>query len=235
MLALKGVENKLQEQYNNKKYFTINNQGSSEQTIQKSRFIGYAKRVESEIEAQKFIQQIKKTHYDARHNCFAYLIGENSKIQKANDDGEPGGTAGIPILEVIKMKELKNTVIVVSRYFGGIKLGAGGLIRAYSSTASQTVDKVGILERKLVQEYSVKIDYSNLGKIQNSITDKDSKFFIDDIIFQDIVILNILVDAGQERNFKNWIIEFTNNQVEFSKKEMKYIDIPKSRISSTNN
>ena len=112
----------MQKPYIIKNFFTINDEGCSEQTIQKSRFIGYAKNVENEKEAQKFIQVIKKKHYDARHNCYAYIIGEHDEIQKSNDDGEPGGTGGVPILEVIKMRELKNTVIVVTRYFGGIEL-----------------------------------------------------------------------------------------------------------------
>ncbi len=105
--------------------------------IQKSRFIGYVKRVETEEDAQAFVQEIKKKHHDATHNCSAYMVGEHNQVQKANDDGEPSGTAGVPILEVLKKKDLKDTAVVVTRYFGGIKLGAGGLIRAYSSTTSQ--------------------------------------------------------------------------------------------------
>src|SRR5699024_7098601 len=118
------------------KYYTVKYKGADEVVIQKSRFIGYVKRVESEEEAQNFIQEIKKKHHDATHNCSAYVIGENDQIQKANDDGEPSGTAGIPILEVIKKQHLKDTAVVVTRYFGGIKLGAGGLIRAYGGTTS---------------------------------------------------------------------------------------------------
>lgn len=213
----------MQKPYIIKNFFTINDEGCSEQTIQKSRFIGYAKNVENEKEAQKFIQVIKKKHYDARHNCYAYIIGEHDEIQKSNDDGEPGGTGGVPILEVIKMRELKNTVIVVTRYFGGIKLGAGGLIRAYSSTASQTLDAVEIIQRKLVQNYEVKIDYSFLGKIQNDI--KDIGALIDNIIFEDIVTLSIFVDVGKEESFKEWIINLTNNQVIFFEKEKKFIDV----------
>ena len=206
-----------------KNFFTINNESYSEQTIQKSRFIGYAKNVETEKEAQDFIQIIKKKHYDARHNCYAYIIGEYDEIQKSNDDGEPGGTAGVPILEVIKKRELKNTVIVVARYFGGIKLGVGGLIRAYSSTAAQTLDAAEIIQRKLIQDYEVKIDYTFLGKIQNDINDIGT--MIDNIRYEDFVILSILVDVGKEESFKEWIIDLTKNQVEISEKEKKFIDV----------
>src|SRR5699024_745979 len=119
------------------KYYTIKQAGSHEILIQKSRFIGYVERVTTEEEAQSFIQKIKKKHHDATHNCSAYIIGDRDQIQKANDDGEPGGTAGIPMLEVLKRMSLKNCAVVVTRYFGGIKLGAGGLIRAYSTTTSE--------------------------------------------------------------------------------------------------
>ena len=94
---------------------------------------------------------MKKKYWDASHNCSAYLIGENDQIQKANDDGEPSGTAGVPILEVLKKRKLKDTVVVVTRYFGGIKLGAGGLIRAYGKATSEGLDAVGIVERRLMR------------------------------------------------------------------------------------
>ncbi len=108
-------------------YNTVKGYGEHEIIIERSRFITYVNRVETEEEAQEFIASIKKKHHDANHNCSAYMIGENNLIQKANDDGEPSGTAGVPMLEVIKKRDLKDTVVVVTRYFGGIKLGAGGL------------------------------------------------------------------------------------------------------------
>ena len=204
------------------KYYTINDQGSSELIIQKSKFIGYANRVETEKDAQDFIQNIKKKHYDATHNCSAYLIGDHDEIQKANDDGEPGGTAGVPILEVIKKRELKYTAIVITRYFGGIKLGAGGLIRAYSSAASQVVDETGIIERKLTQEFSIEVDYTFLGKIQNEL--KETDYILHSTNFEEQVTLNILVDIGEEEIFKNWIINITSNQLKIFEKEKLYIE-----------
>src|SRR5690625_1377948 len=152
-----------------KQYYTVKEAGTHEIIIQKSRFIGYASRVNTEEEAQLFIQKIKKKHYNATHNCSAYIIGDNDQIQKANDDGEPGGTAGIPMLEVLKKLSLKNTAVVVTRYFGGIKLGAGGLIRAYSSTTSETIKHIGIVKGELMQGTTLTIAYPLLGKVENSL------------------------------------------------------------------
>src|SRR5690606_30111907 len=141
-------------------YYTVKGYGEHEINIQKSRFIAYINRATTEEEAQEFIQKIKKQNSDATHNCSAYLIGENDRIQKANDDGEPSGTAGVPILEVLKKKKLKDTVVVVTRYFGGIKLGAGGLIRAYGKSTSEGLDATGIVERRLMRVMHTKIDYT---------------------------------------------------------------------------
>src|SRR5690625_4540546 len=147
-------------------YLTVKNYGKHEINIQKSRFIGYVQRVETEEEAQEFIRKIQKKHHDATHNCFAYIIGENDQIQKANDDGEPSGTAGIPILEVIKRQNLKNTAVVVTRYFGGIKLGAGGLIRAYGKSTAEAIKATGIVKRQFMQGIAVKVDYSLIGQLE---------------------------------------------------------------------
>src|SRR5690625_261788 len=159
-------------------YFTVKKEGSDEIIIQRSRFIGYVRRAETEEAAQAFIQEIKKKHHDATHNCSAYLIGEHDQIQKANDDGEPSGTAGVPMLEVLKKQGLKDTAIVVTRYFGGIKLGAGGLIRAYGNTTSQAIQTTGIVKRQLMQGFSITVDYTLLGKLENSL--RNSSYVLKD-------------------------------------------------------
>jgi uncharacterized YigZ family protein len=120
-----------------KDYLTVKGFGETEIIIQKSRFLTYVNRAETEQQAQAFIEEIKLKHKSANHNCSAYLIGEHDSIQKANDDGEPSGTAGFPMLEVLKKQGLKDTVVVVTRYFGGIKLGGGGLIRAYGKATTE--------------------------------------------------------------------------------------------------
>ncbi|PLS04335.1 YigZ family protein [Neobacillus cucumis] len=191
-------------------YHTVKQTGEHEITIQKSRFIAHISRVETEHEAQEFIQTIKKQHWNATHNCSAYLIGEHDQIQKANDDGEPSGTAGVPILEVLKKRKLKDTVVVVTRYFGGIKLGAGGLIRAYGKATSEGLDAVGVVERKLTQILHVNIDYTWLGKIEKEL--RSSEYKIKEIHYLDTVDIETYVDKSLIQAFKDWMVELTNAQ-----------------------
>ncbi|WP_102026675.1 YigZ family protein [Salirhabdus sp. Marseille-P4669] len=206
-----------------KKYFTIKQSGSHEIVIQKSRFIGHVKRTETEEEAQQFIQQIKKEHYNATHNCSAYMIGERNQIQKANDDGEPSGTAGVPILEVLKKKDLKDTTVVVTRYFGGIKLGAGGLIRAYSKSTSEAIDHIGVVERLLMKHLKVTIDYTLLGKLENEL--RSSDYLLSNIDYLENVAFHVHVEMDQVEAFKDWIVELTNAQAQIEALEEDYIEI----------
>ena len=208
------------------RYLTVKPEGSDEQIIQKSRFIGYVKRTETEEEAQQFIQSIKKKHADATHNCSAYMIGEHDQIQKANDDGEPSGTAGVPILEVLKKRGLKDTTVVVTRYFGGIKLGAGGLIRAYASTTTLAVNTTGVVERRLMQEYKVTIDYPLLGKIENEI--QKTNFLLDHVEYTDKVTLHIFVNSDEADEFVGWIKNLSNATASLEKGNVTYkeMDVP---------
>ena len=194
------------------RYYTVKGNGEHEIVIQKSRFIAHVARVETEEAAQDFIQRIKKENWNATHNCSAYLIGENDHIQKANDDGEPSGTAGVPILEVLKKKHLKDTVVVVTRYFGGIKLGAGGLIRAYGKSTSEGINATGIVERKLMRVMSTVIDYTWLGKIENEL--RSSVYGIKDIHYLDNVEIETYVEDGEVQNFVDWMVELTSGQGE---------------------
>lgn len=204
------------------RYMTVNEYGEHEITIQKSRFIAQIKRAETENEAQEFIQSIKKKHWNATHNCSAYIIGEQDQIQKANDDGEPSGTAGVPILEVLKKRNLKDTVVVITRYFGGIKLGAGGLIRAYGKSTSEGLDAVGIVERRLVQIMHVKIDYTWLGKIERELRASDYK--IKDIHYLDTVEIEAYVDENLVSSFTDWMVEQTNGQCTIQKGDTVYLE-----------
>ncbi|WP_066065421.1 YigZ family protein [Neobacillus soli] len=205
-------------------YQTVKEAGAHEISIQKSRFIAHFKRAETEQEAQEFIQALKKKYWDATHNCSAYLIGEHDQIQKANDDGEPSGTAGVPILEVLKKRKLKDTVVVVTRYFGGIKLGAGGLIRAYGKATSEGLAAVGIVERRLMQVIHVKIDYPLLGKIENEL--RSSIYTIKTIHYQDKVIVEVFVEEDKKLDFSNWIIEMTNGQGAMEEGALIYLESP---------
>lgn len=204
-------------------YYTVKQQGHDEIIIQKSRFIGYVRRVETEEEAQAFIQEIKKKHHDATHNCSCYMIGENNQIQKANDDGEPSGTAGVPMLEVLKKQNLKDTAVVVTRYFGGIKLGAGGLIRAYGNTTSQAIKTTGIVKRQLMQGFSITVDYSLLGKLENVL--RNSDYIIETINYLENVEFIVYVQVGEINNFEEWIIDLTNDQATIAKTDEKYQEI----------
>ncbi|WP_067727085.1 YigZ family protein [Oceanobacillus damuensis] len=205
-----------------KNYFTVKKEGNDQLIIQKSRFIGYVKRVETETEAQEFIQEIKKKHSDATHNCSAYIIGENDQIQKANDDGEPSGTAGVPILEVLKKQNLKDTAVVVTRYFGGIKLGAGGLIRAYGSTTSQAIKTTGVVKRQLMQGFSITVDYGLLGKLENVL--RNSEHILETINYLENVEFIVFVEDEEANAFKDWIIDLTNDQAEMNTVPSKYVE-----------
>ncbi|MYL20934.1 YigZ family protein [Halobacillus litoralis] len=203
-------------------YYTVKPEGSEEITIQKSRFIGYVKRCETEEEAQAFIQEIKKKHNDATHNCSAYMIGEHDLIQKANDDGEPSGTAGVPMLEVLKKRGLKDTAVVVTRYFGGIKLGAGGLIRAYGSTASEAIHTTGVVKRQLMQEIKVKIDYTLLGKVENEV--RNSTYTLETVNYLENVELIIYVESGLEEEFESWMVDLTSGQAAITRGGTSYVE-----------
>ncbi|OIK16345.1 YigZ family protein [Bacillus sp. MUM 116] len=204
------------------RYYTVKESGEHEIVIQKSRFIAHIKRVETEADAQDFIQTIKKRNWDATHNCSAYLIGENDQIQKANDDGEPSGTAGVPILEVLKKKNLKDSVVVVTRYFGGIKLGAGGLIRAYGKATSEGITTVGVVERKLMKVMHVTVDYTWLGKLENEL--RSSVYSIKEIHYLDNVEFEIFVEESEISTFVTWMTEMTNGQGKISEGEMLYLE-----------
>jgi uncharacterized YigZ family protein len=203
-------------------YYTVKPYGENEITIERSRFIAQISRAETEEEAQEFIQSIKKKHWNATHNCSAYMIGENNQIQKANDDGEPSGTAGVPILEVLKKKNLKDTVVVITRYYGGIKLGAGGLIRAYGKATSEGLNATGIVKRQLMRVMHTKADYTWLGKIENEL--RHSSFQLKEIHYLEHVQFDVYVKEDVIPNFIDWMTELTNGQTNSTKGEVLYLE-----------
>lgn len=209
-----------------KNYLTVKQYGEHEIVIQKSRFIAYIDRAKTEEEAQAFIEKIKKMNWDATHNCSAYLIGEHDQIQKANDDGEPSGTAGVPMLEVLKKREVKDTVVVVTRYFGGIKLGAGGLIRAYGRAVSEGLNAIGVVERRLTRIMHTQIEYTWLGKVENEL--RSSRYSIKEIHYLDNVEIETYVASGEEEAFTKWMTELTNGQAKIWEGETLYLefDVP---------
>ncbi|SHH14724.1 YigZ family protein [Tepidibacter thalassicus] len=204
-----------------KQYKTIHEYGEDEVIIEKSRFIGYAKPVSTEEEAIEFINKIKKKHKDATHNVWAYTIGMNMGIQRYSDDGEPSGTAGIPTLEVIKKEDLRNVAVVVTRYFGGIKLGAGGLVRAYTKGAKIGLNAGKIINRILFKDVRFKIDYTLLGKVQNELLNLG--YIIKEILYEDMVTIVVYSRIDEVENIKEKVIDFTNGKVEIEEKEEFYL------------
>jgi uncharacterized YigZ family protein len=192
------------------RFATVRGYGRREIVIRKSRFIGHARPVESEEEAVAFIEEIKKKHWDATHNCSAYVVGERDEWQKASDDGEPSGTAGKPILEVIKHRGLKNVAVVVTRYFGGILLGAGGLVRAYTDGAVAGIEAAGPVVKVLHREVIVDIDYTWYGKLENELRSRAIR--IGDTTFTDRVRLVCLPLAGEAERFRAWVTDLTQGQ-----------------------
>ena len=205
-----------------KDYHTIQSFGESEIIIQKSRFITYVQRAETEEEAQIFINNIKEKHKSANHNCSAYIIGEHDNIQKANDDGEPSGTAGVPMLEVLKKQGLQDTVVVVTRYFGGIKLGGGGLIRAYGKATTVGIDTAKVVERRLHHLMKVSIDYTWLGKVENEV--RNSSYPLKEINYADLVEVFVYTKADEEATFINWMAEITNGQAKIELVEKEFLE-----------
>ncbi|PYF07602.1 YigZ family protein [Ureibacillus chungkukjangi] len=203
-------------------YKTVKGMGEREIVISKSRFIAYVNRAETEEEAIAFIESIKKLNSGATHNCSCYMIGEHDQIQKANDDGEPSGTAGVPMLEVLKKQGLKDTVVVVTRYFGGIKLGGGGLIRAYGKATTEGIDAAQVVERKLHHVMKISIDYTWLGKVENEI--RSSQYTLNEIQYAENVEVLVDVLKDDEENFTNWITELTNGQSTITCIDKKFVE-----------
>ncbi|RUL54173.1 YigZ family protein [Lysinibacillus antri] len=205
-----------------KDYNTVKGFGEREIVISKSRFIGYVNRAETEEEALLFIESIKKKHPSATHNCSCYMVGEHDQIQKANDDGEPSGTAGVPMLEVLKKQGLKDTVVVVTRYFGGIKLGGGGLIRAYGKATTEGIDAAKVVERKLHHVMKISIDYTWLGKVENEV--RNSNYSLAEIQYAEGVDVLVEVLKDEEEAFTNWVTELTNGQSTITCIDKKFIE-----------
>ncbi|HEY8892383.1 MAG TPA: YigZ family protein [Clostridium sp.] len=200
-------------------YFTIKDESIAEFKEKKSIFIGQIKRVESEDEAKKFVNYVKNKHKQARHNVYSYIIGENKDIQRYSDDGEPKGTGGIPMLEVLKKSDITDVVVVVTRYFGGILLGTGGLARAYSKGASLAVQEAGVVEKVKGISLTILIEYDLLGKLQHLCT-KDN-FHIEHIEYTDKVNIKILCQFCNLEKLKSQITEVTSGKALFYEEKAK--------------
>ena len=206
--------------------FTIVKDFRQEIVIEKSRFICTLKKVQSEAEAQEFIKAIKKEFWDATHNCSAYIVDDMA--QRSSDDGEPSGTAGLPMLEVLRKNKLTNTAAVVTRYFGGIKLGAGGLVRAYTNSVAEAVRATGIAQKVLVSRFSFIYDLNEVGKILN-ILYQQQLFEIADVEYglQAKVILK-MKDSDKE-SAEAWLTESLNKTIVLEREGSEFIEVPLER------
>ena len=207
-------------------YITIANEFRTEYSIEKSRFISTIAPVTTEAEAQTFIQRISKEFWDATHNCTAYAIGPRQEQQRSSDNGEPSGTAGKPMLEVLKKTGITNVAIVVTRYFGGIKLGAGGLIRAYSHSAAKAVQegpKLLITPRQIV---TISINYSNFGAIERQLQTLALHYTAS---FTDLVSIEIYVEPEAVASLEADLTNLTGGNLTWQLQDVRMVELPYTR------
>lgn len=202
------------------KHKAVYRSGSGEIIEKKSRFIANIKSVESVEEAQAYIEEIKKKYWDARHNCSAFSVGVERVTTRCNDDGEPSGTAGKPILEVISGSGVHNIVIVVSRYFGGTLLGTGGLVRAYTDAARAGIENSDIVEKVPGKRMELSMDYTDLGKVQYLLA--QNEVLIEETEYTDKVIIHALFPEEEKEMLEKKIIEATSGRVGMQEGEEVY-------------
>jgi uncharacterized YigZ family protein len=189
---------------------TIASSGTHEIVVKKSRFICTLTRADTEDEARTAIETVRKRHWGANHNCSAYRIGPGGHLQRTSDDGEPAGTAGAPMLAVLTRRDLTDTVAVVTRYFGGILLGAGGLIRAYGQAVSDAVDAVGIVERRPVALIAVETDHADAGRLEHAL--RTAGYHLGPIAHAARVTFEVRLDESDLPAFETWLAEVTSGR-----------------------
>lgn len=204
-------------------YLTIKKAGHSEISIKKSVFICSIARTKNEDEARTFIAKTKAVYPKANHNCFAYVIGEHNEIQRESDNGEPSGTAGVPILEVLKKNDLKDVTAVVTRFFGGIKLGTGGLIRAYTQSTVSTITAIGVVKCVLQKIIYLEVSYSQHNRLKIFLEQNNITLIKAD--FAAVVTLQVSVASTETIAFKESVIDFLNARVTFKEGPERYVEV----------
>ncbi|WP_267245920.1 YigZ family protein [Streptomyces sp. PR69] len=192
----------MQEQYR-----TVARAGVHESEINRSRFICALAPAATEQEAQEFIARIRREHPTATHNCSAYVIGADAAVQKASDDGEPGGTAGVPMLQMLMRRDVRYAVAVVTRYYGGVKLGAGGLIRAYGGVVGEALDAIGTITRQRYRLASVTVDHQRAGKLENDL--RATGRAVRDVRYAESVTIEIGLPDADVDAFRAWLADAT--------------------------
>lgn len=202
---------------------TIAKDTRTEQVISKSRFICSLKKVKTEEEAQDFIKAVKKEFWDATHNCSAYII--DGQHQRSSDDGEPSGTAGIPMLGVLRKQELQQVAAVVTRYFGGIRLGAGGLVRAYAGSVSQALEEAGLAQKVRVGLYSFACEPGEAGKMLNLLYQQQI-FSIADTIYGAQAVFTLRMPDERKAQAERWLTDRLQKQTELTQIGFEYEEVP---------
>ena len=205
-------------------YRTVARTGSAELEIRKSRFICTVSRATSDDEARAFINDLKTQNWDANHNCSAYVVGDRGDVQRTSDDGEPSGTAGVPMLTVLQKRELTDTVAVVTRYFGGTKLGAGGLIRAYGQAVSNAIDAVGIVERKELSQLALTASFEDAGRLENALRAEGRE--PDDVSYAETVTILLTVDPADVPDLEARVAEQTSGRATVEARQTVFTEVP---------
>ncbi|MCD9145404.1 YigZ family protein [Streptomyces albireticuli] len=188
-------------------YRTVTREGVHEIEINKSRFLCALAPAATEEEAQAFIARVRKEHPTARHHCFAYVLGADGSVQKASDDGEPGGTAGVPMLQMLLRREVRYVVAVVTRYFGGVKLGAGGLIRAYGGAVGEALDVLGTVTRQRFRLATVTVDHQRAGKLENDL--RATGRSVREVSYGAEVRIEVGLPEADVEGFRAWLADTT--------------------------
>ncbi|MBL0799689.1 MULTISPECIES: YigZ family protein [Streptomyces] len=194
-------------------YRTVAREGVHETEINRSRFLCTLAPAATEEEAQAVIARVRRAHADATHNCYAYVIGADASVQKAADDGEPGGTAGVPMLQMLLRRDIRYAVAVVTRYYGGVKLGAGGLIRAYGGSVGEALDALGTRTRRRFRLASVTVGHERAGRLQNDL--RAAGRTIRDVHYGERVTLDIGLPDAEVEAFRGWLADATAGEAEF--------------------
>ncbi|AQS70748.1 YigZ family protein [Streptomyces pactum] len=194
-------------------YRTVARAGVHETEINRSRFLCALAPAATEQEAQAFVAAVRKEHADATHNCWAYVIGADAAVQKASDDGEPGGTAGVPMLQMLLRRDMRYVVAVVTRYYGGVKLGAGGLIRAYGGAVGEALDDLGTLTRRRFRLATVTVDHHRAGRLQNDL--RTAGRAVRDVRYAEAVTLEIGLPEAEVDTFRAWLADATAGSAGF--------------------
>jgi uncharacterized YigZ family protein len=197
----------MQEQYR-----TVARAGVHETEINRSRFICALAPAATEQEAQDFVARVRREHPTATHNCFAYVIGADASVQKASDDGEPGGTAGVPMLQMLTRREMRYVVAVVTRYYGGVKLGAGGLIRAYGGVVGEALDELGTIIRQRFRLATITVGHQRAGKLENDL--RATGRSVREVRYAEAVVIEIGLPDADVEGFRGWLADATAGEAE---------------------